>query len=40
MTGSSAYSDQVVASADADSDETWTTWGLIAKHKVMAAAGA
>lgn len=35
MTGASAYTDPPVPPGDAD--ETWTTWGLIVKHKVTAA---
>lgn len=37
MTSSSALTDP--AAEAGDSSETWTTWGLISKHKLLAAAG-
>jgi hypothetical protein len=37
MTDASAYTDPAAQSGD--SSETWTTWGLISKHKVLAVAG-
>ena len=36
MTGASAFTDPAGVAGQAD--ETWTTWGLVVKHKVAAAA--
>lgn len=37
MTGASAFTDP--AGVPGQADETWTTWGLIVKHKAAALAG-
>jgi hypothetical protein len=37
MTDASAYTDPAAESGDAS--ETWTTWGLISKHKIAAGVG-
>jgi hypothetical protein len=37
MTSASSYTDPAAPVGDAD--ETWTTWGLITRHKVAALAG-
>jgi hypothetical protein len=37
MTDASAYTDPAADSGDAS--ETWTTWGLISKHKIAAGVG-
>jgi hypothetical protein len=37
MTDASAFTDPAASGGEAS--ETWTTWGLISKHKVVAAIG-